>query len=295
MAATARPRRSVLYMPGSNARALEKGRSLAADGLIMDMEDAVAPDAKQAARDGIAAALADGGYGHREVAVRINGLDTPWGEDDLKAAAKMACHAVLIPKVESKATIARAEEILMAFGAPDDLAIWAMMETPLGMLHAEEIAFASPRMAALVLGTNDLAKDIGARHTPDRLPFMASLGLCILAGKAARLAVLDGVHPDLDDDAGFEASCRQGRELGMDGKTLIHPKTVAAANAAFSPADDELAWARRIIEAHAEAVNNGQGVVLVDGKLVENLHVAEAERLVAMAEMIAEMQAEQPA
>lgn len=292
MAATARPRRSVLYMPGSNARALEKGRSLAADGLIMDMEDAVAPDAKQQARDGIAAALGQGGYGRREIAVRCNGLDTAWGEDDLKAAATMACQAVLIPKVESRAMIAEAENILTVAGAPDELAIWAMMETPLGMLHAEEIAFASPRMAALVLGTNDLAKDIGAQHTPDRIPFMASLELCILAGKAAGLAVLDGVHPDLNDDEGLRAACLQGKQLGMDGKTLIHPKTVSAANEAFSPAAAEVEWARRIIAAHADAVAKGQGVVLVDGKLVENLHVEQAERLVRMSEMIAEMEAE---
>lgn len=290
MALTIRPRRSVLYMPGSNARALEKGRSLAADGLILDMEDAVAPDAKQTARDQITAAIAEGGYGARELIVRTNGLDGPWGEDDLKAAAKMGADAVLLPKVESKAMVDQAVAILDAAGAPKDLPIWAMMETPLGMLHAEEIAFSSPRLQCLVMGTSDLAKDLRAQHTPDRIPFMTSLGLCILAARAAKIAILDGVHLDLVDDDGFMASCRQGRELGMDGKTLIHPKTIAMANEAFSPSEDEIAWSKRIIEAHAEAEKEGKGVVLVDGKLIENLHVEGAKQMVAMADAITQME-----
>ncbi len=290
MALTIRPRRSVLYMPGSNARALEKGRTLAADGLILDMEDAVAPDAKQTARDQITAAIAEGGYGGRELIVRTNGLDGPWGEDDLKAAAKMGADAVLLPKVESKAMVDQAIAILDAAGAPADLPIWAMMETPLGMLHAEEIAFSSPRLQCLVMGTSDLAKDLRAQHTPDRIPFMTSLGLCILAARAAKIAILDGVHLDLADDDGFMTSCRQGRELGMDGKTLIHPKTIAMANEAFSPSEDEIAWSKRIIEAHAEAEKAGKGVVLVDGKLIENLHVEGAKQMVAMADAIAKME-----
>ncbi len=290
MAPSIRPRRSVLYMPGSNARALEKGRSLAADGLILDMEDAVAPDAKQTARDQITAAIKEGGYGGRELIVRTNGLDGPWGEDDLKAAAKMGAHAVLLPKVESKAMVDQAIAILDGAGAPKDLPIWAMMETPLGMLHAEEIAFSSPRLQCLVMGTSDLAKDLRAQHTPDRIPFMTSLGLCILAARAAKIAILDGVHLDLADDDGFVASCRQGRELGMDGKTLIHPKTIAMANEAFSPSEDEIAWSKRIIEAHAEAEKAGKGVVLVDGKLIENLHVEGAKQMVAMADAIAAME-----
>ena len=289
MAFTARPRRSVLYMPGSNARALEKGRALAADGLILDMEDAVAPDAKATARTQIAEAIAAGGYGRRELIVRTNGLDSSWGEDDLKAVATMGAHAVLLPKVESAAMVQDAIKVLDAVGGPADLPIWAMMETPLGMLHAEEIAFSSPRMGCLVMGTSDLAKDLRAHHTPERIPFITSLGLCTLAARAARIAILDGVHLDLNDDDGFMASCVQGRELGMDGKTLIHPKTIAMANAAFSPSDDEIAWSKRIIEAHAEAKKAGKGVVLVDGKLIENLHVEGAKRLVAMAEAIAEM------
>ena len=291
MAQTVRPRRSVLYMPGSNARALEKGRTLAADGLILDMEDAVAPDAKATARTQIAEAIAGGGYGRRELIVRTNGLDGPWGEDDLKAAAKMGAHAVLLPKVESAAMVKDAIKILDGAGAPKDLPIWAMMETPLGMLHAEEIAFASPRLQCLVMGTSDLAKDLRAQHTPDRIPFITSLGLCMLAARAAGIAILDGVHLDLNDDEGFKASCRQGRELGMDGKTLIHPKTIAMANEAFSPSEAEIAWSKRIIEAHAEAEKAGKGVVLVDGKLIENLHVEGAKRLVAMADAIAEMEA----
>jgi len=290
MAPSIRPRRSVLYMPGSNARALEKGRSLAADGLILDMEDAVAPDAKQTARDQITAAIAEGGYGARELIVRTNGMDGPWGEDDLKAAAKMGAHAVLLPKVESKAMVDQAVAILDAAGAPKDLPIWAMMETPLGMLHAEEIAFSSPRLQCLVMGTSDLAKDLRAQHTPDRIPFITSLGLCLLAARAAKIAILDGVHLDLADDDGFMASCRQGREMGMDGKTLIHPKTIAMANEAFSPSQDEIAWSKRIIAAHADAEKEGKGVVLVDGKLIENLHVEGAKQMVAMADAIVEME-----
>jgi len=290
MTATARPRRSHLYMPGSNARALDKGRGLAADGLIMDLEDAVAPDAKATAREQIAAALAEGGYGMRELLVRTNGLDTDWGEDDLKAAARMKCHGVLLPKVESRQMIVDAIAVLDAAGGPGDLPIWCMMETPLGILHAEEIAFAHPRVGGLVLGTSDLANDLGAHHTPDRIPFMASLELCILAARAAGIAVLDGVHLDLADDEGFRLSCVQGKQLGMDGKTLIHPKTIATANEVFSPSAEDVQWSKRIIEAHAEAEKAGKGVLLVDGKLIENLHVAAAKRLVAMADAIAAMQ-----
>jgi len=289
MTATARPRRSHLYMPGSNARALEKGRGLAADGLIMDLEDAVAPDAKATAREQIAAALDEGGYGMRELLVRTNGLDTDWGEDDLKAAAQMKCHGVLLPKVESRQMILDAIAVLDGAGGAQDLPIWCMMETPLGILHAEEIAFAHERVGGLVLGTSDLAKDLGAHHTPDRIPFMASLELCILAARAAGIAVLDGVHLDLADDEGFRKSCVQGLQLGMDGKTLIHPKTIATANEVFSPSADEVQWSKRIIEAHAEAEKAGKGVLLVDGKLIENLHVAAAKRLVAMANAIAAM------
>lgn len=286
---TVRPRRSVLYMPGSNARALEKGRSLPADGLILDLEDAVAPDAKAAARDTIAQALAAGGYGGRELIVRVNGLNTPWGYDDLRMAAASGADAVLLPKVESADAVRQAEAVLRAAGAPAGQTIWCMMETPLGILNVKEIAGASPTVGALVLGTSDLAKDLHAAHTALRLPMITSLGLCLLAARAYGLAVLDGVHLDLNDDEGFAASCRQGCELGFDGKTLIHPKTIAACNAAFAPDADEIAQAHRIIAAHAEAAAAGKGVVLVDGKLVENLHVENARRLVALAEAIGRM------
>jgi citrate lyase subunit beta/citryl-CoA lyase len=291
MAATPRPRRSVLYMPGANTRALEKARSLPADGLILDLEDAVAPDAKPAARGNIAAALAAGGYGRRELVLRVNGLATPWGYEDLVAAARLPLDAVLLPKVESADGVRQAEAVLAGAGAPAGLALWCMMETPLGLLHAEAIAGASPRVACLVLGTSDLTKDLHARHMRDRLPMLTALGLALLAGRAFRLAVLDGVHLDLSDDEGFAAACRQGRELGFDGKTLIHPKQIDAANAAFAPAAEEIEWSRRIIAAHEEAQRAGKGIVLVDGKLIENLHVEDAVRTVALADEIAAMAA----
>ncbi|CAO3423133.1 HpcH/HpaI aldolase/citrate lyase family protein [Azospirillum doebereinerae] len=287
MAMTIRPRRSVLYMPGSNARALEKGRGLPADGLILDLEDAVAPDAKAPARDTIRGAIAAGGYGGRELIVRTNGLNSPWGYDDLRMVATSGADAVLLPKVESADGVRQAEAVLRAAGAPETLRIWCMMETPLGVLNAKEIAGASPALGGLVLGTSDLAKDLHAAHTRDRLPMITSLGLCLLAARAYGLAVLDGVHLDLDDDEGFAFSCRQGRDLGFDGKTLIHPKTIAACNDAFAPSADEIVQARRVIEAHGEAAAQGKGVVLVDGKLVENLHVENARRLVALGEAIA--------
>ncbi|WP_029007883.1 HpcH/HpaI aldolase/citrate lyase family protein [Azospirillum halopraeferens] len=290
MPATVRPRRSVLYMPGSNARALEKGRTLPADGLILDLEDAVAPDAKAAARDTIRAALAAGGYGGRELVVRVNGLASPWGYDDLVMAATSGADAVLLPKVESADAVRQADAVLRAAGAPQTLAVWCMMETPLGMLNAAAIAGALPRPGALVMGTSDLAKDLHAAHTPDRLPMITALGLCLLAARAYGHAILDGVHLDLADDAGFAAACRQGRELGFDGKTLIHPKTIAACNAAFAPAADEIESCRRIIDAHAAAVAEGKGVVVVDGRLVENLHVENARRLVALAAAIAALE-----
>jgi citrate lyase subunit beta/citryl-CoA lyase len=288
MAATPRPRRSVLYMPGSNTRAMEKARGLPADALILDLEDAVAPDAKAMARANVATALRAGGYGKRELIVRVNSLATPWGYEDLAAAAVMKADAVLLPKVESADAVRQAEALLAAAGAPPNLALWCMMETPLAMLHAEEIAASSARVAVLVMGTSDLAKDLQARHTRDRLPMLTALGLCMLAARAYRLGILDGVHLDLEDAEGFAAACRQGRELGFDGKTLIHPKTIDAANAAFAPTPAELEWSRRIIAAHAEAEAMGKGVVLVDGKLIENLHVEDARRTVALADQIVE-------
>jgi citrate lyase subunit beta/citryl-CoA lyase len=291
MAATARPRRSALYMPGANARALDKARSLPADVLIFDLEDAVAPDAKAAARAQVAATVRQGGYGARELLVRINGLATAWGRDDLAAVAALAVDGVVLPKVESAEAVRAAESVLVAAGATERLALWCMIETPLGALHVEAIAGASPRLAGLVMGTSDLAKDLNAAHTRDRLPLLTALGLALLAARAYGLAILDGVQLDLADDEGFAAACRQGRELGFDGKTLIHPKTIETANRIFAPAPDEVVWARRIIAAHDAAVAAGKGVVLVDGKLIENLHVDSARRLIALADRIAALDA----
>jgi citrate lyase subunit beta/citryl-CoA lyase len=289
MATATRPRRSVLYMPGSNPRALDKGRSLPCDGIILDLEDAVSPEAKETARKNVLEAVSAGGYGARELLLRVNGLATPWGQADVVAAAKSGVHGVLVPKVESADMVRQVEAILDAAGAPESLSIWCMMETPRGILRAEEIADASPRLGGLVMGTSDLAKDLHAAHTPQRLPMLTSLGLCLLAARAAGVAILDGVYLDLNDDDGFQASCTQGAELGFDGKTLIHPKTIDAANRAFAPSEDEVAFSKKIIAAHAEAAKEGKGVVVVDGKLIENLHVANARRLVALADAIAAM------
>jgi citrate lyase subunit beta/citryl-CoA lyase len=290
MSLRARPRRSVLYMPGSNTRALEKGRSLPADSLILDLEDAVAPDAKATARTQIAAALTEGGYGRREIVVRVNGLDSPWGRDDVTAMATSGADAVLLPKVESAAMVHELESLMDKAGAPASMGIQCMMETPLGMLNAQEVAGASRRITCLVMGTSDLVKDLQAAHTPQRLPVLTSLGLCILAARACGVAIVDGVHLDLSDEAGFAAQCLQGKELGFDGKTLIHPKTIAKANEVFAPSGEEIAWSHKIIAAHAEAMAGGKGVVVVDGKLIENLHVENARRLVALAQAIAELE-----
>jgi citrate lyase subunit beta/citryl-CoA lyase len=286
MPAVFRPRRSLLYMPGSNPRALEKARGLPADGLIIDLEDAVALDAKEAARAIVAAALAAGGCGTRELVLRVNPLDTPWGHADLAVAATLPVDAVLLPKVESADRVTLAVSLLDALGAPERLAVWCMIETPLGVLAAREIAAASPRLAALVLGTSDLTKELHAVATRDRLPLITSLGLAMLAARAYGLAILDGVHLDLCDEEGFALLCRQGRELGFDGKTLIHPKQIAPANLAYAPSPAEIEYSRRIIATHAEAAGAGKGVVLVDGKLVEGLHVVNARRLLAVAEEI---------
>jgi citrate lyase subunit beta/citryl-CoA lyase len=290
-AAIARPRRSMLYMPGANARALEKAKTLPADSLILDLEDAVAPDAKALARKQVIAAVQAGGYGKRELVIRMNSLDTGWGHEDVLALAKAGAHAILIAKVESAAQVQHVEALLEEYKAPDGLALMAMIETPMGVLNAAEIARATPRMICLVMGTSDLAKDLHAAHTKERLPMLTSLGLCLLAARANRIAIVDGVHLDLADNAGFDYACKQGRELGFDGKTLIHPKQVDGANKAFAPSADEVAWSKKIIAAHADAEAKGEGVVLVDGKLIENLHVENAHRLVALAQRIAELEA----
>ncbi|HEY7203643.1 MAG TPA: CoA ester lyase [Methylomirabilota bacterium] len=276
-----RPRRSVLFMPGSNARALEKARTLPADALILDLEDAVAPEAKVEARARVLAAVRAGGYGRREIVVRVNGAGTPWGADDLAAVAHAGVDAVLLPKVESAETVTAATTVLGPAAT-----VWCMLETPRGILSAPSIASA-PRVGALVVGTSDLAKDLHARPTRDRLPLLTSLGLCVLAARAAGIAALDGVHLDLDDDEGLAAACRQAADLGFDGKTLIHPRQVAIANEVFAPAPSQIEWARRVIAAHADAAAHGRGVVVLDGRLIENLHVDDARRVLALADAIA--------
>ncbi len=282
--------RSVLYVPGSNERAIVKAQGLPADAFIFDLEDAVAPSAKDEGRARVAAAVKAGCFGRRQRVIRVNGLNSHWGFDDLAAVAKSDADAILLPKVESGDMVRQAEAILTANGAPATTAIWCMVETPRGILHAEEIAAASPRIRCLVMGTSDLAKDLGAMHTRERLPFLTSLGMCLLAARACDVAIVDGVHLDLEDEDGLVHACRQGAELGFDGKTLIHPKTIAIANAAFSPSQAELAWSRRIIEASKEARERGEGLVVVDGKLIENLHVEGARRSLLLAKAIAELE-----
>jgi len=279
-----RPRRSPLFMPGANTRALEKSRELPADGLIFDLEDAVAPDAKAVARANVAAAVRQGGYGRRELVLRVNPLDSEWGKADLAAAVSLPLAAVLLPKVESAVTV---RETASRLDAAPGLAIWCMIETPRGVLAAAEIAAAHPRVAALVMGTSDLTADLRAKTLPDRLPLLTSLQLVLLAARARSLVALDGVHLDLADDAGFAAVCEQGRALGFDGKTLIHPKQIGAANAAFAPSEEDVTQARKIIAAHREALAAGKGIVVIDGRLIENLHVEAAHRTVALADAIA--------
>lgn len=286
MTAPLRPRRSVLYMPGANARALDKARTLDADALILDLEDAVAPDAKAQARTQVAAALREGGYGRRECIVRVNALDTPLGLDDVRAIAQAGADAVLLPKVESPDQLAALAQALDAAGAPAGLPLWAMAETPLGFLRLDAIAGGHARLAAIVVGTSDLVKDLHARHTPSRDETLLARSLAVMAARAHGLTVLDGVHLDLNDDAGLQDACRQGRDQGFDGKTLIHPRQIAAANAAFAPTPEELDTARRRLQAWTAAQAEGKGVAVVDGALVENLHAQEAERVLALAQAI---------
>ena len=286
-----RPRRSVLYMPGANERALEKAQTIPADSLILDLEDAVAPDAKADARERVCAAVSSGSYGRRELTIRANGIGTPWHDDDIRAIAAAGPAAVVVPKIGSSDDVHRIERALEAAGAPDHTLIWAMLETPIAMLHAEEICRSSERLAVLVMGTNDLAKELHAEQVPGRLPLLGGLGLCLLAARATGKVILDGVYNDIKDPDGFAAECRQGREMGFDGKTLIHPTQVDPCNAAFAPAEDEVERAGRIIAAFEEAEAEGRGVVTVDGRMVENLHVDEARRVLAIAEAIAALSA----
>ncbi|UWQ11631.1 CoA ester lyase [Aliiroseovarius crassostreae] len=274
-----RPYRSVLYIPGSKERALEKARGLACDAIIFDLEDAVAPDAKIEARATLRAELDKGGYGNRAKIVRINGFDTEWGKEDVAAMVGADIDAILMPKVGSAAQLDELAALI------PDVDLWAMMETPMGMLNAAEIA-AHPRLKGFVMGTNDLAKELNTRFRADRLPMMGGLHMCLIAAKAYDVVIVDGVYNAFKDEDGLRAECDQGRDMGMDGKTLIHPAQLAVANDAFAPSDAEIDLAQRQIAAFEEAEASGQGVAVVDGKIVENLHVVTAKGILAKAEAI---------
>jgi citrate lyase subunit beta/citryl-CoA lyase len=277
-----RPRRSVLYMPAANERALEKAKSISSDALIFDLEDAVSPDANAVA------AANSGAYGRREVTIRCNGLDTPWGQHDIAAAATARISAVVIPKVNDVATLNEVSRQLDAAGAPSSVGIWAMVETPAAIFDVRAIA-GHPRVAVLVMGTNDLAKELRAAQLPGRHPLVPHLATALLAAREAGKPILDGVYNDIKNADGFRAESVQGAEMGFDGKTLIHPDQVAIANEVWSPSEDEVAHAREVIAAFDEALAAGKGVVQLNGRMIENLHVANAQRAIAIAEAIAEL------
>jgi citrate lyase subunit beta/citryl-CoA lyase len=278
-------------MPGSNARALEKAKTIGADALILDLEDAVAPDVKEMARAQVVAAVKAGGFGRREVVIRINGAHTPWGHDDLVAAAQAGPDAILVPKVSSPGEIMMTAKSLRDAGAPDHTRIWAMMETPVAILNADSILRTAldphSRLAVLVMGTNDIAKETRARLTPGRPTMLAYLSICVAAARAHDVEIIDGVYNDFSNEAGFRAECEQGRDYGMDGKTLIHPNQVAVCNEVFAPAEDEIVLARKIIEVFDLPENVAKGALQIDGKMVERLHADMARRTVAIAEAIA--------
>jgi len=288
---TIRPRRSVLYMPGSNARAIEKARTLPADGVIIDLEDAVAPDAKVQARDQVAAAVKQGGFGAREVFIRVNGIDTPWHAEDMKAAAQAAPDAILIPKINNSDQLEMVGRRLLDMGCNKKTRIWAMIETPFAILNILDIASAAKdsetRLSGFVLGTNDLAKETSAKLLPGRAPMLPWLTTCVLAARAYGIAVLDGVYNDISNAEGFVAECEQGRDLGMDGKTLIHPNQIAPCNNAFSPSEAEIAQARKFIAAFDLPENADKGAIMLDGRMVERMHADIARRTVAIADAIA--------
>jgi citrate lyase subunit beta/citryl-CoA lyase len=282
-------------MPGSNARAVEKAKSLPADAVILDLEDAVAPDAKVEARAAVCAAVKSGGYGGREVIIRVNGTQTPWGEDDLKAAVEALPDAILVPKVNSGAEVGVLSDLMDKAGAPPGIQLWVMMETPLAMLNAQEIAAAAEddacRLTTFVMGTNDLIKETFAATTPDRFGLMTSLNICVLAARAYGLTILDGVYNDIKNEAGFNTMCQQGADLGFDGKTLIHPSQLSACNEIFGPSADEVEWSRKVIAAFEAPENAGKGVLKVEGRMTEILHRDIAERVVAIADAIARLEA----
>ncbi len=281
-----RPRRSVLYMPAANERALEKAKTIPADAIIFDLEDAVAPDAKPDARTKAVAAVQSGEYGHRELTIRCNGLDTEWGRDDVAAAAGAGPSAVVLPKVDSVEAVDAVSALLDESGAPATTMIWPMIETPTAIFNVREIA-AHPRVAVLVMGTNDLAKELRSPIVPGRHPLVPHLATALLAAREAGVVILDGVYNDVKNPDGFAAECTQGMEMGFDGKTLIHPSQVEPANDIWAPSEDEVDHARRVIAAFDEAVAEGKGVVTVDGRMIENLHVDNARRTLAVADAIA--------
>ncbi len=287
-----RPRRSMLYLPGANARALEKARTLDVDCLIFDLEDSVAPEAKAAAREGIAAALSSGGYGSREVILRTNALDGTWGPDDARLAATAGPDGVLVPKVASRDDVIAARERLSEAGVPQTTPLWVMIETPRAILDclaiAETAKVPGVGLVGLVLGTNDLAKETGVRLDEGRAPLHAWLSMAVAAARAAGLVVIDGVYNDFRDEAGFRQECREGRRLGMDGKTLIHPGQIAPANEIFAPSQEEIAWAELVVSTFAKPENADKGVVAIEGRMVERLHLEMAERTLAIARVIAE-------
>ena len=288
MTIAARPRRSVLYMPASNLKALEKARTLPADAVILDLEDAVAPEAKETARAQAVEAVQAGGFGRREVIIRCNGLETPWGAEDLKAACAAGPDAILVPKVNGADDVAAYDAAIS--GAPAHTSLWAMIETCRAVFALAEIASASKssRMTCWVMGTNDLAKEMRCRQTPGREPFLGILSLSVAAARAFGLTILDGVYNDIDDEAGLEAVCEQGVDFGFDGKTLIHPKQIDICNRVFSPSEAEVAWSKAVIEAFQLPENQGRGAIRVEGRMAELLHLGQAERLVAVAEAIRE-------
>lgn len=286
---TARPRRSFLYMPGDKTKVLEKGKTLPADALILDLEDAVSPDNKLIARDTACAAVKAGGYGQREMIVRMNGLDSAWGADDLTAAVAAGPDGILAPKVETAADIHTLDAALSKAGAPDTLALWVMIEMPKAVFNLHDIAASAQttRLTGFVMGTNDLAKEYRAQWTPDRLAFQTALQLSVAAARAYDLVALDGVYNDIQNAEGLDAECAQGRILGFDGKTLIHPAQIGPTNTAYSPAEEDVIQARAVIAAFALPENSGKGVIKVNGKMTELLHLEEAQRTVAVAEAIA--------
>lgn len=290
MAPTLRPRRSALYLPGNNARALEKGKTLPADALIFDLEDAVGPDAKAESRTRVCEAISSGSYRPREVVVRINGIGTEWHDDDLAAVAVSGAEGVLVPKVEKGEQVDTLVRALDAHAAPESLRLWVMIETPRAFLRIEEIVSASDRLTVLVIGTNDLVNDLHALHVPGRATVVPALSLAVLGARAAGKVILDGVFNAIKDEEGFHAEAQQGRQMGFDGKTLIHPSQIAPANEVFGPSHKELDDARTIISAYEEAQAAGRSVATVDGRMIENLHVRDAQRIVALADLIAEME-----